>query len=336
MEDDLFIAGMGAVSAAGIGCEALLAACQISSRLPVSSIGKSELPGRTVDPVLIRGALPKHPRFRRAGKVSKLAVVAGLEAIPKEEQLRIQAGERRLGIVATFLNGGVSYSNRFFGEVLDDPAFASPMIFPETVFNATPSHLAAYLGADGPSYTLLGDSATWFAGFEVARDWLSADLVDACLLVSAEELDPLSAAGLRLYSDQVIPTEGGAALYLQREPTGIHVENIAGPYGYTSTSERRLALEKAVAYLAEKSPDLLIDGLLGIEKLDRDEAAALVAYSGKTLSPAHFLGEGMGVRAGFQTIVALQSLRAECPRTAVLASGGNQQTFAATFGRNNS
>jgi len=38
------------------------------------------------------------------------------------------------GIVSCTLTGAISYSRRFYEEVLQDPTTASPMIFPETVF----------------------------------------------------------------------------------------------------------------------------------------------------------------------------------------------------------
>ena len=48
----------------------------------------------------------------------------------------------------------IRYSERFFGEVLENPATASPMLFPETVMNAPASHMAAYLGCTGSSSPL--------------------------------------------------------------------------------------------------------------------------------------------------------------------------------------
>jgi len=41
------------------------------------------------------------------------------------------------------------------------------MIFPETVFNSSASHLAAYLGSAGVNYTLVGDAGTFLQGLAV-------------------------------------------------------------------------------------------------------------------------------------------------------------------------
>ena len=324
------------VSAAGFCASDLLAQCRQAEILPTSTLplqagaeGK-EHRVRVVDGVALRATLPKEPRLRRAGKVTKYSVAAARQAIPEEHLAQIAAGERRLGIVATFLNGGVCYSNRFYSEVLENPAFASPLIFPETVFNAPPSHVAANLGSKGPSYTLWGDSASWVSGLEVAQDWIDDDLVDSCLVLCAEELDPLSTTGLALFSSTAIATEGAAAVYFQKEAADLRMSDLHGPFPYTSLAERTEALATAVTSLGEQS-SLMVDGLTGIEKLDRQELQALAEWQGGRLSPARLLGEGMGVRAGFQTVLALQSLLESEERVCVLAAGGNQQAAAASF-----
>ncbi len=64
----------------------------------------------------------------------------------------------------------MAYSRRFYEEVLRDPATASPLIFPETVFNAPASHLAAFLGTTAINYTLVGDEGTFLAGTRAGRE----------------------------------------------------------------------------------------------------------------------------------------------------------------------
>jgi len=317
----------------------LYRACLERSKLPVSQLERS-LGGETVcyanrpvDSQALREAMPKHPRLRRASNVTKFAVTAAHEAIGAERMERMKNGELNIGIVLTFLNGCVNYTNRFFGEVLDNPVFASPILFPETVFNAPASHIAAYLGCDGPVYSLLGDSATWFSAMDVAEGWISSGLVDGCLVVCAEEIDWLTLEGLGLYSRKLIATEGAAAVYLEAAPSEIAFEMLCGPFPYNSAAERRIAVRDAWAPHEILPRDILVDGLTGVPRLDRDELAATALWDGGRISPASVLGEGMGIRCGFQTIAAIEALRDGHDSATIFAAGGNQHAFSARFAR---
>ena len=66
---------------------------------------------------------------------------------------------------------------------------ASPLLFPETVFNAPASHLAAILGITGASYTLVGDGAVGILALQMAEDLMAIEALDHCLVVGAEEVD---------------------------------------------------------------------------------------------------------------------------------------------------
>ncbi|WP_411827543.1 hypothetical protein [Luteolibacter sp. AS25] len=329
----LYIHGHGAVSSAGTTPAELYQACLGETEIPTVNLerevaGKSvSYPHRPVDSKALRTAMPKHPRLRRSSSVTKFSVTAAHQAIGAERLERMQNHELKIGIVLTFLNGCVNYSNRFFSEVLSDPSLASPILFPETVFNAPASHIASYLECDGPVYTLLGDSATWFSAFHVADDWISSGLVDGCLILCAEEIDWLTLEGLSLYSRKLIATEGAAAVYLEKNPSPIAVENFQGPYSYTDTGERRKAIQTSFDTQSDKSADLLIDGLTGIPKLDKDESNTTKQWTGPTLSPATTLGEGMGIRCGFQTIAAIESLKTH-NSAQIQASGTNQHAFS--------
>lgn len=332
----LYIHGHGAVSAAGLDSASLYQACLDQTELPVT---EREYPlgtdvsiryrGRQVDTKALRGTLPKAPRLRRASNVTKFMMSAALQAVPQERVEQSQSDEFRLGIVVAFMNGCVNYSCRFFAEVLEEPAHASPLIFPETVFNAPASHVASHLACDGPVYTLIGDSATWFSAITTARDWLQNDLADGCLILAGEELDRLTSEALGLYSRQLIPTEGAAALYLETNPSPVLLSELHGPFPYVTGDERRTAIAKAVA--KTPSDSTLVDGLTGIDRTDRDELAATASLSNQRLSPLLTLGEPMGLRSGFQTIAALESLKSDQSRTSVLACGGNQHAFTAVF-----
>ncbi|MFD2256828.1 hypothetical protein ACFSSA_09085 [Luteolibacter algae] len=337
----LFVHGHGAVSSAGINAQALYRACAGRELIPTIELERKagektiSYSHRPVDAKALRAAMPKHARLRRASNVSKYAVTAAHEAIGPERLERMKNGQLRIGIVLTFLNGCVNYSNRFFSEVLEDPNFASPILFPETVFNAPASHIAAYLECDGPVYTLIGDSATWFSALNVAEEWISSDQVDGCLVLCAEEIDWLTLEGLRYYSRNLIATEGAAAVYVEARPSAISVENIHGPYSYNDNTQRRIAVADAWDAVEKGGGGVLIDGLTHVPRLDRDELSATESWEGERISPAGILGEGMGIRCGFQTVAAIEALYAGHESALVLASGGNQHAFSAKFTRSN-
>jgi 3-oxoacyl-(acyl-carrier-protein) synthase len=108
----------------------------------------------------------------------------------------------------------VQYSRRFYAEVLQDPKTASPILFPETVFNAPSSHLSALLASPAANYTLVGDYHCFTDGLDLARFWLITGRAEEVLLVAAEELDWLSAEAIQLLDPTTPLTEGAVALLL--------------------------------------------------------------------------------------------------------------------------
>ena len=98
--------------------------------------------------------------------------------------------------------------------VLKDPSTASPLVFPETVFNAPASHLSAFLGSTAINYTLVGDAGTFLHGLSLAGGWLLEERVDRCLVVAAEEMDWLTADAFRHFDRGVVCAAGAGAVCL--------------------------------------------------------------------------------------------------------------------------
>ncbi len=334
----LFIHGHGCVSPAGCDSATLFQACRNKETLFIDSLERTvgdaliSYPVRRVDPTALREAMPKHPRLRRASDVTKFAITAAHQALGAERITKMKNRELNIGIVMSLMNGCVNYSNRFFGEVLNDPTFASPILFPETVFNAPASHIASYIDCDGPTYTLIGDSSTWFSAIRIAGDWLSTGQVDGCLVICAEEIDWLTSEGLYLYSKQLIASEGAAAIYLEHHTSELQLETLLGPFDYTCSAERKAAIHDAWS-ITKQDSTLLVDGLSGVKKIDRDELAASHAWQSSRISPNTIVGDAMGARCGFQSIVAIEALLNGFEEAIVLASGGNQHAFSAKFKR---
>ena len=111
-------------------------------------------------PAEVTAKAPAHPRLRRSSAISRFAAIAGLAAL-EDAGLEFDAeAAERTAIIFAISNGGVIYTKRFYHDIVESGAqAASPLLFPETVFNAPASHLAAILGITGASYTLVGDAA---------------------------------------------------------------------------------------------------------------------------------------------------------------------------------
>src|SRR5882724_13315572 len=218
--EKIFIHGIGAVSPAGWGVLPLREALAKGEPMPVKELARPgwtrSLRVRPVPPPSPRPDFLAHARLRRASPITQYAVAAALEALG-DDAARVSSGSLRLGIVFCVMTGCVNYSRRFYDETLKDPATASPLVFPETVFNAPSSHLASLLGTTAINYTLVGDPGTFLQGLALAADWLLCDRIDGCLVVGAEEMDWLTAEAVGLFAQGAQTSEGAGALYLRRD-----------------------------------------------------------------------------------------------------------------------
>ena len=307
MNADLIITGMGAVSPAGWGMGPLRDAIRAGVALPAED-GVRRVP---------RGGAPaelmRHPRLRRASPLSHFAAAAAVEALGTEPRGRV-------GLICSLINGCVVYSGKFYGEVLENPATASPILFPETVFNAPASHLATLLGLDGPVVTLVGDTAQFLAALEVAQMWLEMDLVDACLVVGAEEADPLTVAGLRMFSRGSVLGEGAGAVVLERTGVGVKLSHLE-LHPMTSSAQRPAVVRKLLAGHPIGNA-LLLDDASG--NLRRD--AVWQDCPALHLSPLRLLGEGLGAAAAWQTVLGAALIAdGDASAVRVIATGSGQQ-----------
>ncbi len=205
-------------------------------------------------------ALQNEARVRRASPITLFMLAAAQQALASQPALR----RDRLGIVAAFNTGAVVATRRFFeGIVKNGQRFASPNVFPETVFNSPTSHVAAVLGAAGPCYSLVGDDAVWVGAIHVAATWLENGLVEHALVIGAEELDPIAVdayaqAGWLPPRGRTgfVPSEGAGALLLRRAESKneLRIVQLTDGPTYRHRSE---ALEAAKECLAEFPTDVL-------------------------------------------------------------------------------
>jgi hypothetical protein len=336
------VKGYGAVSPAGWGVGPFREALNRGEPLPEKTLGrpslKRELRVRPVPAPSAKPAFLSHTRLRRTSPISQYAVAAGLEALGDDAPCHT-SNLRRLGIIYCAMAGCVKYSQRFYDETLKDPSTASPLIFPETVFNAPASHLAALLGTNAINYTLVGDPGTFLQGVALAANWLLQKRVDGCLVIGAEELDWLVTEAFCLFDQTGIVSEGAGALYLARESErtgGLQLQAVTSPQVFSPQLSRAQAALRVRAELNGSGPDaLLCDSCQGVPRLDRDETPGWRDWKGQRLSPKMICGEAFMAAAAWQCVAAVDALaRGACSSATVSIVGSNEQAIAAEFIQN--
>ncbi len=344
MKQILKISGWGAVSPAGWSVAGLWDAVQDGSPLPITEASRGDYaPRRKLRHVPAwEGPAPawmKHPRLRRASAASRFSIHAAATALGEERLAASRGGSWNLGVIFCAMSGCVQFSTRFFAEVLTDPALASPILFPETVYNAPSSHVSAQLGSTGVNATLVGDDSQFLSGLDLAMQWLIDGIVPACLVIAAEESDWMTEEAMMLFQKNSVAGEGAAALLLEKgEPApGIRLNRIAGPYAYTNRISRAEAAQRVHHDLTgwESERSLLCHGLRGSPRLDAAESAAWTGWPGSRLGLHSVLGEGFGVSAGWKTVLACEALmrNSGLQNAHVSAIGLAQQALGAVFSR---
>ncbi len=325
----LRLAGLGWVTPLGTEVDAvwekLCAGESAAVQTLADSLGENNCRAFPVPPATIAEAA-RHPRLRRSSAISRFAVLAGLAALRDAGVTLDPAQAARTALVFAISNGGVVYTKRFYHEIVKTGAqAASPLLFPETVFNAPASHLAAILGITGASYTLVGDGAVGLLALRMAEDLMTNRELDRCLVVGAEEVDWLLCDAYRRWrllraeppvepfarpARGTVLSEGAGAILLAREGD-VALERIhpGGNFG----RQRELAgkLEAIVRELAaSEPPDVLIASANGtfVDAAERSVAAQhLPDAAVYTAKPA--LGESVAAGGIWQVICAAEALR---------------------------
>jgi 3-oxoacyl-(acyl-carrier-protein) synthase len=327
---NLRIAGMGWVTPLGRGVgaiwEQLLRGNEAIAQTLSNGSEQKKYPAFLVPHAALKD-LPPHPRLRRASAISRFAAAAGLDALA-DAGVQISAeNAKRIALVFAVSNGGVVYTKRFYHDIVQSGArSASPLMFPETVFNAPASHLAAILGVTGASYTLVGDGAVGILAIKMAEDLMTDAALEYCLVVGAEEADWLLCDAYkkwRLLKAQppiepfrqpprgMIPSEGAGAILFAREGA-VMVDGIDSGTNFANRREAGKSLATILSHLAGRKTELVIAGANGTF-VDLAEWAALqrLLPHVAVYSPKPALGESIGASAVWQVIVAAQSLRTQ-------------------------
>jgi 3-oxoacyl-(acyl-carrier-protein) synthase len=327
----MHIAGMGWVTPLGSGVEEVwsrLLNGESASAETLSSPLGPDYPVFRV-PASATARAPAHPRLRRSSAISRFAAVAGLDAL-KSAGVKLDSEiAKRTALIFAVSNGGVIYTKRFYHEIVESGAqAASPLLFPETVFNAPASHLAAILGITGASYTLVGDGAVGTLALKMAEDLMTSDTLDYCLVVGAEEADWLlcdayrkwrllrSAPPIEPFQEPprcTILSEGAGAILLSLEGRApacpISIEKIAGGTNFRKQREAAAGVDAVFSALCATPPDL-VAASANATFIDAAEQTAIGKHSpnARVYAVKGQLGESVGASSLWQTICGAQAL----------------------------
>lgn len=337
--NQIFVCGLGVVSPAGWGVSPLHSAFARGEPLDIKTVvrpgWKKPLCVRAVPPPEVPPVFSTHTRLRRASVITVHTVAAALDALGSDAAL-VQSGALRLGVVVCTMAGSVAYSRRFYEEVLRDPATASPAVFPETVFNAPASHLAAYLGTNGIGYTLVGDDGTFLQGLAMAADWLLQDQVDGVIVIGAQELDWVVSDAMSLFQRDAIHSAGAGAIYLRKEKTSAACAELAvitDSFLFTQTQNRTEAARKMRGQLPPSGRNELL--VVSSQQNSRAMAAENLVWSdwsGQQLAPKQILGEAFTASVAWQCVAACDAMtRGQFSAVNVSVVGANQQAIGARF-----
>jgi 3-oxoacyl-(acyl-carrier-protein) synthase len=323
----LAIAGMGWVTPLGSGVDLVWKRLiggeeAIAEKLPARD-NRSYLVFRVSDSAL--EDLPSNPRLRRVSAISRFGVAAGLQAL-KNAGLTIDPQHaQRIALIFAISNGGVIYTRRFYSNIVASGAqAASPLLFPETVFNAPASHLAALLGTTGATYTIVGDGAVGLLAMRMAEDVMKNEELDYCLVVGAEEVDWLLCDAYRhwrllrsappIEPFRVPPrgmmlSEGAGAILLGRDGS-ITLDQTHPGGDYSKRRGAAKALKLILTELATGDASLIVSSANGTF-VDLAEARAIsqLHFDGAIYSVKPALGESVGASGVWQVIVGAQALR---------------------------
>ena len=344
----LRIAGMGWVTPLGRGIDevwnSLLRGDEARAEKLSDRVSKKKYSAFPVRHDLLKD-LPPHPRLRRASAISRFAAAAGLDALAAAKSTLGAIDLERTALVFAVSNGGVVYTKRFYHDIVESGAqSASPLLFPETVFNAPASHLAAIVGIVGTSYTLVGDGAVGLLAIKMAADLINAGAIDSCLVIAAEEADWILCDAYqkwRLLKAEppiepfrkpprgTILSEGAGAVLLARGGR-VRIDAIHAGANFTQRNE---AGKIIAAIMAELQPEESITvGSANGTFVDLAELEAGIGQDESYVySPKPALGESVGASALWQIIVAAQILRTQRTPPLLHTEEARTRTPAAPF-----
>ena len=338
------IAGMGWVTPLGRGLDEVAQAIEAGipvAEEPLESPKTGSLFAAARVPEAVVADATRVPRLRRSSAISHFAIAAAMDAAAQ-----FGGDLSAVPVMFSSSDGGIIYTRRFYADIAaNDTSTGSPLLFPETVYNAPASHVAAQFGSNGEALTFVGDSTSALAALRTAWLMIASGEAETSLVVSAEELDWMSGEAYHRWRigryfqssrNGAVLAEGAAALVLRAGDGDLRIRNVHAGETYGDMRGLAPALEKVLRETAGTStPDLLVASGSGT-RLDRIETEVIGAlFPGiRVTHPRKTLGEAQSCSALQQVLFAAQALRSGFAKSALVSVVGfNGQVSAALLTR---
>jgi 3-oxoacyl-(acyl-carrier-protein) synthase len=342
----LCIAGCGWITPLGGGVEVvwkkLLNGEKAEPQQIADQLNDRRYPVFLVPPTALKD-LPANPRLRRSSAISRYAAVAGMDALGAARSTIGEIDMERVALVFAVSNGGVTYTKRFYRDLIASGAqSASPLLFPETVFNAPASHLGAILGINGTSYTLVGDGSVGVLAMKMAADLLeSDDKLGYCLVVGAEEADWLLCDAYHKWrllkrAAPIEPFHVPPRGTILSEGAGAVVVARTGPVAiekfYSTVFMHRNEIESTwneIARELKPTRSTIVIASANGTFVDAAEANSIRNHMSDAIvyAPKSALGESVGASGLWQTIVGTLALRTKQLPNQMVAESQNAFVF---------
>lgn len=264
-------------------------------------------------------------RLRRSGNISKFALMAAMDAVAAAGLT--PQDTKSLPILFATSDGGVNYTRRFFeGLVARGSGAGSPLLFPETVYNAPASHIAAFFGSDAEATAIVGDSCAGLSALTAGCALL--DNFPHILVVAANENDAISAAGYSHWkflkqnsedSNGHFFSEGAAAVVLSRSGPGPKILWCAEGRGFFDPKEAGDSLSSLIQSQGSKTEIWLPSSQQ--TPLEHAESGAVKIKS--AINIKHSLGESLAASALMQIVAAAHWCEGAETLVTVLGFGGS-------------
>lgn len=203
---EVVISGIGCITHAGLGLDALVSALQ-DPRPRFSEVDRS---GGYHLPCSARfgASAAAHDtsrwltplKARRMSPPSRLAVVAAKMALEDAGLDARPSGDPRMAVILGTGYGPVTYSERILLQIFEEgPQGASPALFTESVANAPAAQVALQEKALGTNVTLTAREAGALQAVGMGADEILSGRAERALVGGVEELNPLLHAVLDRY-----------------------------------------------------------------------------------------------------------------------------------------
>jgi len=313
------IAGMGWVTPLGRDLNSVWTAIRENRRpdpmLLESPISKRAVPVLRVPEDFVRDTAAL-PRLRRSSVISHLAVAAAADAAASAGMTPEEL--KRTALIFAASDGGVVYTRRFYADVVERGEGAgSPLLFPETVYNAPASHIAARLGLQGEVLTLVGDAVAGLSAVQTGCELLAAGEADFCVVAAGQEVDWITCEAYSRWglirnncNHASLFSEGAAAIVLARKSDGCLVSTTHPGYSYATEYDAEKRLDAVLKELLQGSRVALAVSCASGTRLDLAEKHCLAKYlpTARVLTPKSVLGESLACSTMQQIITGVLAL----------------------------